>query len=659
MSDFKKLTKKEKIRRLAKKEGLSGDLLDQFLAQVAVESKYGERMEEDPRFRISKMRELFDNVKGMTDEELKDISPKYKGTKEKLFNTIYSNRADLGTGEGEGNKYRGRGLVQFTGKSNYKKYGLDSDEARKKLESTRDEDLPFNVKKAVEYFKDITKDMKEPTTDDITRKINKKTDSYAKRRREYKKLKDLRDFTENNPTDTEQLLDKSKIGSGHMPESLDFMNPEKELKRLESLRIPKETELLDEYDNLEMPTTEEMEAEREARAGSAYADGTKFLSTPSFVESGSELSDDQGVQIPDTSYEQSLADMRDPFAPKSEEAIEAKEDIELAAEEDKTMVDNDPDTLPEEPESKPEPLTMETLEQRFQDLMKASKKERQTAAWATAASQIASMIDRASGNPIGIKPINFQAGDASAEAKDLLALGKLKGLGVNGRMTPAQQLNYQLSKERLAETKEDRARKARQFKDSLTRREREDLDKKVAKIGDNLEKQGLIGRTRAMKEIESYLSDAYDTTLDDRDNVPDIEGIGVMGGFRPDALTDSGDVSFRQNIQSLANQLLKARSGAAVTDQEYRRFLREVGSGNFSTEKDLFQGLRKMREDIKMQTRNAAKVYGEDTFNLYKERTGVELYDETTPQKKQSKKITEDDIDNMSIEELRREGLIK
>lgn len=193
-------------------------------------------------------------------------------------------------------------------------------------------------------------------------------------------------------------------------------------------------------------------------------------------------------------------------------------------------------------------------------------------------------------------------------------------------MTPYQKLNYELAKDRLEEKKEDRERKKQQFKQSMERRESEDFDKKVSDVSKRIEKSGLIERTRAMQDIENYLDAEYNANLDKPKDI-DIGGMGVMGGLRPDFLTDEGDVSFRQNVQSLANQLLKVRSGAAVTDQEYRRFLKEVGSGNFSSEKDLMNGLKKMREDIKNQTANITKTYGKDVSKEYIDRTGVQLYE--------------------------------
>jgi cytochrome c556 len=56
--------------------------------------------------------------------------------------------------------------------------------------------------------------------------------------------------------------------------------------------------------------------------------------------------------------------------------------------------------------------------------------------------------------------------------------------------------------------------------------------------------------------------------------------------------------ALRQETQRLANVLLKSRSGAAVTDQEYRRFLAEMGSGSAMSEAAFKRGISMMRRDI-------------------------------------------------------------
>lgn len=201
----------------------------------------------------------------------------------------------------------------------------------------------------------------------------------------------------------------------------------------------------------------------------------------------------------------------------------------------------------------------------------------------------------------------------------------LQRKGEEGGMTPVQRAQLDLAKQRLAETQEDRMRKAEQFRESLSDRNKEQLDKKVADVSKRVEKSGILERSRAMKEIERYLGSEYSTDLDNPKSV-DIGGIGLGAGLRPDFMTSKGDVSFRQNVQGLANQLLKARSGAAVTDQEYARFLKEIGSGNFSSESNLMDGLRKMRDDIKSQTGNIVKNYGDEITQEYLNRVEPDLY---------------------------------
>jgi hypothetical protein len=177
---------------------------------------------------------------------------------------------------------------------------------------------------------------------------------------------------------------------------------------------------------------------------------------------------------------------------------------------------------------------------------------------------------------------------------------------------------------RLREAQEARAEK---FK----REDETKLNKKVETISNRLEKSGALERNNAIKDIEGYLTDKYNVNLDsptkDLKKV-DVEGIGLLGNLRPDFLTSSQDVSFRQNVAKLANTLLKARSGAAVTDQEYARFLREVGSGNFSNEIDLLNGLKKMKQDIVTQNKNIGKTYGDDVLQEYETRTGNKLLTE-------------------------------
>ncbi|AGA66994.1 endolysin glycoside hydrolase [Brachyspira pilosicoli P43/6/78] len=88
-----------------------------FLAQTSHESLSYKRLEESFKYRPEVLIKVFPKY-FKTLEEAKDIL--YRGD-EALANRVYGGR--LGNNFDEGYKYRGRGIIQLTGKSNYIYYG--------------------------------------------------------------------------------------------------------------------------------------------------------------------------------------------------------------------------------------------------------------------------------------------------------------------------------------------------------------------------------------------------------------------------------------------------------------------------------------------------------------------------------------------------------
>jgi putative chitinase len=93
-----------------------------FLAQTAFES--------------SQFNRLIENLSYKTPQRLMSVWPKrfpteasampYVGNEEKLANFVYANR--LGNGDadsGDGFRYRGRGIIQMTGRTNYEVAGME------------------------------------------------------------------------------------------------------------------------------------------------------------------------------------------------------------------------------------------------------------------------------------------------------------------------------------------------------------------------------------------------------------------------------------------------------------------------------------------------------------------------------------------------------
>lgn len=86
-----------------------------FIAQCYHESGGFKRLQENLNYRASGLRKTFPKY-FPTDE----IALLYEKKPEKIANKVYSNRMGNGSEEsGDGFKYKGRGLIQLTGKNNY------------------------------------------------------------------------------------------------------------------------------------------------------------------------------------------------------------------------------------------------------------------------------------------------------------------------------------------------------------------------------------------------------------------------------------------------------------------------------------------------------------------------------------------------------------
>ena len=109
---------------LAEKYGLSSPLrLAHFLAQTAHESGGFRLIEENLNYSADGLNKIFPKyfIRAGRDAQAYHRQP------EKIANVVYASRMGNGdTASGEGYKFRGRGLIQLTGKSNYNGFATDS-----------------------------------------------------------------------------------------------------------------------------------------------------------------------------------------------------------------------------------------------------------------------------------------------------------------------------------------------------------------------------------------------------------------------------------------------------------------------------------------------------------------------------------------------------
>jgi len=94
-----------------------------FLSQIAHESGGFRHVSENLNYSASALRRVFGKY-FPTDE----MAYEYARKPEKIANRVYANRMGNGNeASGDGWKYRGRGLIQLTGKNNYLSFSLAAD----------------------------------------------------------------------------------------------------------------------------------------------------------------------------------------------------------------------------------------------------------------------------------------------------------------------------------------------------------------------------------------------------------------------------------------------------------------------------------------------------------------------------------------------------
>ncbi len=117
----------------AYKNGLRGEELQSFMAQLAHESaQYGAMKEKG--YSLSRAKQVGgkawkerlerDNVFDPSNRNAKNTGPIQAATSENIFNSVYADRNGNGDfSSGDGNRYRGRGYIQLTGRGQYRAIG--------------------------------------------------------------------------------------------------------------------------------------------------------------------------------------------------------------------------------------------------------------------------------------------------------------------------------------------------------------------------------------------------------------------------------------------------------------------------------------------------------------------------------------------------------
>lgn len=150
----------------------------------------------------------------------------------------------------------------------------------------------------------------------------------------------------------------------------------------------------------------------------------------------------------------------------------------------------------------------------------------------------------------------------------------------------------------------------------------ENLNRDVTKYSTMLEKAGIPEFGEALEIAESRLK---------KHKVGELPGYGRFEGAVPNWLADSEQQMTRSDMQAAANILLKARSGAAVTDSEMRRFLTEVATGAGMTEEALRHGWENVRRQFDAKRRAITAGASPEVHDEFIKRGGKDFRVVDTP----------------------------
>jgi hypothetical protein len=166
----------------------------------------------------------------------------------------------------------------------------------------------------------------------------------------------------------------------------------------------------------------------------------------------------------------------------------------------------------------------------------------------------------------------------------------------------------------LAEATREAAQATREDKKADKRTA--DVDKEVTKFANTIQKEGIPELETAVSQAEGAVG---------RYKPGEVPGVGPLKNALPAAVMSSDGKDVRQALAQVRNIVLSARSGAAVTDQELRRLVEEIGTGAGMTEDDMRKGLKKVRDRLEKIKENAAGGVSDDVLNTYTDRGGLPI----------------------------------
>lgn len=144
----------------------------------------------------------------------------------------------------------------------------------------------------------------------------------------------------------------------------------------------------------------------------------------------------------------------------------------------------------------------------------------------------------------------------------------------------------------------------------------QNIANQVTKFATQLDKSGVPDFESTLSKIESKVK-GY--------KPEDLPGFGRIESILDPRLLSTEGRALRQDVQRLINTELRNFSGAAVTEQESVRKLRELGVQAFTDPKAFLDGLANVRREFNEKKRNLVAGIDDKVLDRYQSQGGIEL----------------------------------
>ena len=175
-------------------------------------------------------------------------------------------------------------------------------------------------------------------------------------------------------------------------------------------------------------------------------------------------------------------------------------------------------------------------------------------------------------------------------------------------------------------------------------KERVRIEQGTEKLAATLQKEGIPSLGHDLDVAERNLA-----PFRGEDGKPkNIPGLGVIDSMKPDAyLALSGQetaLQIRSDVQKLVNRILKEMSGAAVTDSEMRRYVKQLQTATTPT--SFFNAFDNLKAEYERVRDNVTSGFGDDVIDNYNARSAFPL-----PGRKETAAPTQPDVP-LGIQEM-------